>query len=76
MYVNDQKYFENVTAEIWNYQIGGYQVMEKYLKDRKGRQMEDSGHYCRMGTSIARTIEMQKELDKLFPRVEKKVIES
>ncbi|MCX6122357.1 MAG: N-6 DNA methylase [Ignavibacteriales bacterium] len=75
VYINDQKYFENVSAEVWNYQIGGYQVMEKYLKDRKGRQMEDSGHYCQMGTSIARTIEVQKELDKLFPRVEKKVIE-
>ncbi len=74
VHINDQKYFENVSAEVWNYQIGGYQVMEKYLKDRKGRQMEDSGHYCRMGTSIAKTIEVQKEIDKLFPKVEKKVI--
>ena len=38
--------------------------------------MEDSGHDCRMGTSIAKTIEVQEELDKLFPRIEKKVIES
>ena len=74
VYVNDQKYFENVSAEVWNYQIGGYQVMEKYLKDRKGRQMEDSGHYCLMGTSISRTIEVQQSIDKLFPKVEKKVI--
>ena len=75
VYINDQKYFENISAEIWNYQIGGYQVMEKYLKDRKGRQMEDAGHYCQMGTSIAKTIEVQNEIDKLFPKVEKKVIE-
>jgi predicted helicase len=74
VYINDQKYFENVTAEVWNYQIGGYQVMEKYLKDRKGRQMEDPGHYCQMGTSIVKTIEVQEEIDKLFPKVEKKVI--
>jgi hypothetical protein len=74
VYINDQKYFENVTSKVWNYQIGGYQVMEKYLKDRKGRQMDDAGHYCQMGTSIAKTIEVQKEIDKLFPRVEKKVI--
>ena len=74
VYINDQKYFENVSTEIWNYQIGGYQVMEKYLKDRKGRQMEDAGHYCRMGTSIARTIEVQKEIDKLFPKLEKRII--
>lgn len=74
MHINDQEYFENISTEVWNYQIGGYQVMEKYLKDRKGRQMDDPGHYCRMGTSIAKTIEVQKEIDKLFPKVEKKFI--
>jgi predicted helicase len=74
VYINDQKYFENVSAEIWNYQIGGYKVLEHYLKDRKGRQMDDAGHFCKMATSIAKTIEVQKEIDKLFPKVEKKVL--
>jgi len=48
--------------------------MEKYLKDRKGRQMDDAGHYCLMGTSLSKTIEIQKEIDKLFPKVEKKTL--
>lgn len=73
--INGHRYFENVTPEVWNYQIGGYQVMEKYLKDRKGRQMDDPSHYCKMGTSIAKTIELQKEIDKIFPKIEKKVLE-
>ena len=73
--INEHRYFENVAPEVWNYQIGGYQVMEKYLKDRKGRQMDDPQHYCKMGTSIAKTIELQKEIDTIFPKVEKKVIE-
>ena len=74
VFINDTKWFENVTPEVWNYQIGGYKVLEHYLKDRKGRQMDDAGHFCLMGTSIAKTIELQKDIDKLFPRVEKKVI--
>ena len=45
------------------------------MKDRKGRQIDDAGHYCKMGISIAKTIEVQKEIDKLFPKIEKKVIE-
>jgi len=49
--------------------------MEKYLKDRKGRQMDEAGHYCKMGTCIGKTIELQKEIDKIFPKIEKKVIE-
>jgi hypothetical protein len=36
--------------------------------------MDDARHYCQMGTSLAKTIEAQKEIDKLFPKVEKKVI--
>lgn len=75
VHINEHRYFENIAPEVWNYQIGGYQVMEKYLKDRKGRQMDDPQHYCKMGTSIAKTIELQKEIDTLFPKIEKKVIE-
>jgi hypothetical protein len=59
---------------VWNYHIGGYKVMEKYLKDRKGRQMDDPGHYCRMATSISLTIDLQSKIDKLFPKAEKDVI--
>jgi hypothetical protein len=30
-------YFEKVSPEVWNYKIGGYQVLDKYLKARKDR---------------------------------------
>ena len=73
--INENKYFENVTTEVWNYHIGGYKVMEKYLKDRKNRQMDDPAHYCRIATAISKTITIQSELDKLFSKVEKGVIE-
>jgi len=75
VYINEDKYFENISPEMWNYQIGGYRVLEKYLKDRKGRQMEDPGHYCRTAEAISKTIELQKELDKYFKKAEKDVIE-
>jgi predicted helicase len=74
VYINESRYFDNVTAEVWNYNIGGYQVMEKYLKDRKGRQMDDPAHYCKMATAIAKTIELQKEIDVVFLDIEKVVI--
>ena len=75
VFINESRYFDNISPEVWNYQIGGYQPMEKYLKDRKGRQMDDPSHYCRMATALAKTIELQQEIDKLFPKVESKVIE-
>ena len=75
VYINATKYFEGVPEEVWNYHIGGYQVLHKYLKDRKGRKMEDPRHYCRIVTALAKTIELQKEIDDLYPEVEKGVIE-
>ena len=37
--INPEQYFENVPEEIYNFYIGGYQVLYKYLKDRKGRTL-------------------------------------
>ncbi|NOZ61696.1 MAG: DNA methyltransferase, partial [Calditrichaeota bacterium] len=74
IYINKDKYFEGVAPEVWNYHIGGYQVLSKYLKDRKGRNMDDAPRYCRIVTALSKTIEIQKEIDKIYPEVEKELI--
>lgn len=68
--INKDNYFEGITPEMWAYHIGGYQVLEKYLKDRKGRIMDDPVHYIRMASSIARTLELQAQIDLPYPQVE------
>jgi hypothetical protein len=75
--INPDQYFDGVTEEIWNYQIGGYQVCDKWLKDRKGRilSLDDIRHYCKVVTAIKKTIEIQKEIDNLYPEIEKETIE-
>lgn len=57
-------------------QIGGYQVLDKWLKDRKKRilSMEEIKHYCRVVTALATTIEIQAEIDMLYPDIEKNLI--
>jgi hypothetical protein len=62
---------------VWQYQIGGYQVCDKWLKDRKGRMLslEDIKHYCKVVTAIKHTIKIQKEIDNLYPEIEKEIIE-
>jgi len=76
-YFNRSQYFEGVTEEIWKYQIGSYQVCDKWLKDRKGRilNLGDIKHYCKVVTALKMTIEIQKEIDKLYPKIEEKIIE-
>lgn len=73
IYINDNQYFETVPFEIWNYYIGGYQVLDKWLKNKIGQtlQTEDVNHYLKIITAIHHTIKIQKEIDRLYPEVEK-----
>jgi len=75
--INDTQYFSNIDKNIWEYQIGGYQVMHKWLKDRKGRALtlEDIQLYIKIAKALQLTIEYQKKIDKLYPKVEKNLIE-
>ena len=77
VYVNQSRYFEGVSKDVWQYQIGGYQVCSKWLKDRKGRRLslEDIKHYCRIVTSLEKTIEVQKAIDGVYPEVEEETVE-
>jgi len=61
VYFNKEQYFKGIPKDVWVYQIGGYQVMAKYLKDRKKRELclEEIDHYMRVAKAIERTIEVQ-----------------
>jgi len=77
VHINPEKWFAGVPPEVWEYHIGGYQVSEKWLKDRKGRQLssEEVSHYARVVTAIAETITIQRSLDDLFAEVETNLFE-
>ncbi len=72
VYINSSKYFANVPLDVWEYNIGGYQVAEKWLKDRKGRILssEEIAAYIHIVTAITKTIIIQESLDDLFKEVE------
>ncbi|TXT27250.1 MAG: N-6 DNA methylase [Gallionellaceae bacterium] len=65
VWINQKQYFDNVPPEVWGYHIGGYQVCQKWLKDRKGRQLsyDDLTHYRGIVAALARTIELQAAID-------------
>lgn len=76
LHISKEQYFEGIKQEIWSYQIGGYQVCDKWLKDRKERilSLEEIQTYCRVVTAIKKTIEMQKAIDEIYEEVEKVTI--
>lgn len=76
VYVNKSQYFEPVPLEVWSYQIGGYQVCSKWLKDRKGRilSLDEIKKYCQIVTALKITIDVQQQIDDLYPLIENAVI--
>ena len=61
------QYFEGIEPEVWGFRIGGYQPMEKWLKDRKGRTLgfDDLTHYGRMAAALRETIRLMREIDQV-----------
>ena len=67
VWIEKSQYFVGISKAVREYQIGGYQVMAKYLKDRKGRKLsgEEIEHYMGVATALRRTIEVQREIDEV-----------
>ncbi len=61
LYINHSAYFSGVSQEIYDYRIGGYCVLDKYLKSHKNEPC-DFDHVTRIIKVIVRTIEIQKTL--------------
>ncbi|GAA6836951.1 DNA methyltransferase [Helicobacter pylori] len=61
LYINHSAYFRGVSQEIYDYRIGGYCVLDKYLESHKNEPC-DFDHVTRIIKVIARTIEIQKTL--------------
>jgi predicted helicase len=69
VYINKAQYFEGVPKEVWEFHVGGYQVCEKWLKDRRGRQLsfDDLMHYQKVVVALKETIRLMGEIDKAIP---------
>jgi len=63
VYINKDQYFEGVSPDVWEFHIGGYQVCEKWLKDRRQRTLsyEDIRHYQKIVVALGETIRLMKE---------------
>ncbi len=65
IWINDEQYFDNIPLIAWEFYIGGYQPAQKWLKDRRGRELsfEDIVHYQKIIVSLFETDRLMKEID-------------
>jgi hypothetical protein len=75
VYLNDTAYWSNVPKCVWEYHIGGYQVIKKWLSYRekailgRGLRVEEAEYVTEMARRIAALILMQPELDANYEAV-------
>ncbi len=63
--INATQSFAPVPEAVWNFHIGGYQVLDKYLKSRKGRvlSLDEINHIPRICDALSFTIKQMAAID-------------
>lgn len=67
VYISKTQYFDNVPQAQWEQYIGGYQPLQKWLKDRKKTALsaEDIEHYKKIIAALRLTEELMAEIDQV-----------
>ncbi|MEO6890931.1 MAG: type ISP restriction/modification enzyme, partial [Ktedonobacteraceae bacterium] len=68
VWINATQYFDGVPRQVWRFELGGYYICHKWLKDRKRRRLShiDLAHYQRMIAALAETVYAMTEIDEIF----------
>ena len=68
VYISKTQYFDNVPQAQWEQYIGGYQPLQKWLKDRKKTILssEDIEHYKKIIAALKLTQELMAEIDNII----------
>jgi hypothetical protein len=65
LYINPNKYFAPLPPPVWEFQIGGYHPLKKYLHARKGRilSLDEITRVCDAANAIAYTLREMRAID-------------
>ena len=75
VYLNDAAYWSNVPKCVWEYYIGGYQVVKKWLSYRekgmlgRGLKVEEAEYVTEMVRRLGALVLLRGELDGNYRRV-------
>ncbi|HEF3511796.1 TPA: DNA methyltransferase [Campylobacter jejuni] len=64
LFINESLYFNKVSPEIYEFKIGGYAVLDKYLKSHKEEDI-DHKHFTLIVQTLDETLKIQDEISKI-----------
>ena len=68
IWINKTQSFAPVPQAVWDFHIGGYQVLDKYLKSRKGRtlSLDEQTHIRDLAEALAFTVAQMARIDEAY----------
>ena len=68
IHINEAQCFKPVPQAVWEFKVGGYQVLDKYLKSRKDQELtlDEIGHVAKVADSLAFTIDQMAAIDAAY----------
>ncbi len=67
LYINEESWFESTPVKVWEFTIGGYPVLDTYLKYRKGRELSlpEIENIEKVIKILAFTIDQMDKIDRI-----------
>ncbi|MDX2077747.1 MAG: type ISP restriction/modification enzyme [bacterium] len=68
IYINKDQYFENISPDVWGFYVGGYQVLDTWLKERLGQKLtyKDIADYQKIVWIAINTFQLMNEIDAIL----------
>ena len=65
VWINPTQYFSDVPLAVWEFEIGSYQVCEKWLRDRRGEALSHAAirQYRQVLAAVSETLKVMEEID-------------
>ncbi|GAB0172916.1 hypothetical protein NHP164001_09320 [Helicobacter trogontum] len=64
LFINKSLYFDKVDSSVWEYKIGGYQVLDKYLKSHKDEAI-NFAYFEKIIQTLHKSLEIEREIAKI-----------
>lgn len=64
LFINKNLYFEKVESSVWEYKIGGYQVLDKYLKSHKDEEINFE-YFQKIIQTLHKSLEIERKIAKV-----------
>jgi len=70
VWINDKQYFDNVSLEVWDYTVGGYNVCNRWLKERVGYTLDynELTTYMKIVSNISCTNDIMRSINDLIDK--------